>query len=236
MAERDAERENLKRAANGNPRRVEPLYTVADAADTVQRFVVHPYDEPVELASGVRVTFRDAGHILGSASVLLDLEEQGRRWRVLFSGDIGQFGSPILRDPVAHDAVDTVLMESTYGNRRHRDRAATVDELGAILQAARANGGNVLMPAFAVGRSQDLLYRARHALRRVAARRLADLSRQPTGDRGVEDLLVAPRALRRGCYRGATAHRDTAADPRICTLRARPRNRWRSTASPTAHS
>jgi len=158
MAERDAERENRKRAADRNPRRVEPLYTVADAAETVRRFIVHPYDQPVELASGIRVTFRDAGHILGSASVLLDLEEQGLRWRVLFSGDIGQFDSPILRDPVTHDAVDTVLMESTYGNRRHRDRAATVDELGAILQAARANGGNVLMPAFAVGRSQDLLY------------------------------------------------------------------------------
>jgi metallo-beta-lactamase family protein len=158
MAERDAERVSRKPAATGSRRRAEPLYTVVDAAEAVRRFVVQPYDRSIEVLPGVRVTFRDAGHILGSASVVLELEEEGRRWRVLFSGDVGQYDSPILRDPATHDAVDVVLMESTYGNRRHRDRTQTLEELGAILLGARRDGGNVLMPAFAVGRSQDILY------------------------------------------------------------------------------
>jgi metallo-beta-lactamase family protein len=158
LAERDAERESRKQSVSGGRPRIEPLYSVADAADTMRRFVAQPYDRTVEVLPGVRVTFHDAGHILGSASVVLELEENGRRWRVLFSGDIGQYDSPILRDPEVHDAVDVVLMESTYGNRRHRERAQTLEELGSILLAARRDGGNVLMPAFAVGRSQDILY------------------------------------------------------------------------------
>ena len=158
LAERDAERESRKQSVSGGRPRIEPLYSVADAADTMRRFVAQPYDRTVEVLPGVRVTFHDAGHILGSASVVLELEENGRRWRVLFSGDIGQYDSPILRDPEVHDAVDVVLMESTYGNRRHRERAQTLEELGSTLLAAGRDGGNVLMPAFAVGRSQDILY------------------------------------------------------------------------------
>src|SRR5262245_10426606 len=158
MLEREAERGNRRRAANGDSRRVEPLFTQADADATLRQFSVHPYDRPIDVLAGCVATYRDAGHILGSASVALELTEGPTTWRVLFSGDIGQYDSPILRDPEAHDAADVVLMESTYGSRRHRERADTLRELGEIIVAAKSDGGNIVMPAFAVGRSQDILY------------------------------------------------------------------------------
>jgi len=116
------------------------------------------YGQPVEVLPGVEVVFRDAGHILGSASVWLTLREEGLERRLVFSGDVGQYDSPILRDPDAGPAADLVLMESTYGDRLHRSREATLEEFGGILREARRDGGNVLIPAFAVGRSQEILY------------------------------------------------------------------------------
>ena len=153
MAERDVERQNRRR-----PRPIEPLYTVDDAQAVLRQFRVVPYDQPTPIVPGLDLTFRDAGHILGSASAWLDLQENGAQCRLLFSGDIGQYDSPILRDPDPHGVADVVVMESTYGNRSHRDREQTLGELGGILRAAREHRGNVLIPAFAVGRSQELLY------------------------------------------------------------------------------
>ncbi|MGL6223787.1 MAG: MBL fold metallo-hydrolase RNA specificity domain-containing protein, partial [Steroidobacteraceae bacterium] len=161
MAEREAERFQRRQAEHrGAPARGqrEPLFTTDDATETLRQFKTVPYQQPHEVVPGVVVSFRDAGHILGSAGVWLELEEEGRRARVVFSGDIGQFDSPILRDPVGDGAADVVVMESTYGNRLHRERAETLREFGAILRAARQDGGNVLIPAFAVGRSQEILY------------------------------------------------------------------------------
>ena len=157
MQQRDAERENRKHRRPGAPA-AEPLYTLDDALDVQQQVRVVPYRQPVEVLPGVELVFRDAGHILGSASVWLRLREGGLERRLAFSGDLGQFDSPILRDPEPGPGVDLVLMESTYGDRLHRDRAATLDEFGAILRAARRDGGNVLIPAFAVGRTQEILY------------------------------------------------------------------------------
>ncbi len=161
MAERDAERArrhagDRRRRHDGGAR--EPLFTMDDAADTLRQFRTVRYDAPTEVLPGVTLTFRDAGHILGSASVWLDLDEEGVRRRVVFSGDIGQYDSPILRDPDSTGRADCVVMESTYGDRHHRDRAGTLAEFGQILRAARRDGGNALIPAFAVGRSQDVLY------------------------------------------------------------------------------
>ena len=161
MAEREAERFQRRQAEHrGAPPRGqrEPLFTTDDATETLRQFKTVPYQQPHEVVPGVVVSFRDAGHILGSAGVWLELEEEGRRARVVFSGDIGQFDSPILRDPVGNGEADIVVMESTYGNRLHRERAETLLEFGAILRAARQDGGNVLIPAFAVGRSQEILY------------------------------------------------------------------------------
>jgi metallo-beta-lactamase family protein len=158
MQQRDAERENRRRARDGRKGRAEPLYTEDDAEAALGLIRTVDYGRAFAVLPGVELTFRDAGHILGSASVWLRLCEGDLERRIVFSGDLGQYDSPILRDPEPGPVADLVVMESTYGDRLHRDRAATLAELGEILLHARKGGGNVLIPAFAVGRSQDLLY------------------------------------------------------------------------------
>jgi metallo-beta-lactamase family protein len=155
LAQRDAEYQNRR---HGGREVVTPLYTVRDAALAWQQLKGLPYRERREILPGIAVTLRDAGHILGSALVELDLEEQGERRRLVFTGDVGQYDTPILNDPERIAQADLVLMESTYGDRLHRDRAQTVAEIGEILAAARRDRGNVLIPSFAIGRSQEILY------------------------------------------------------------------------------
>ncbi|MGH8109614.1 MAG: MBL fold metallo-hydrolase RNA specificity domain-containing protein [Arenimonas sp.] len=152
LAQMDAERDNKHRRDGHQNHR--PLFTKADVASVLKHVKVMNYEEPLDIFPGVTVTLRDAGHILGSASVTL--ESQGKT--LLFSGDLGPLGTPILRDPAIHTKADLVLLESTYGGRLHRSREATVAELGDIFAQAWRDGGNVLIPAFAVGRSQELLY------------------------------------------------------------------------------
>ena len=137
----------------------EPLYTVLDALNSVGHFGrTAVYGHPLELAPGVRVTFVDAGHILGSACVYLELEEAGRRQRLLFSGDLGNSGRPLLRDPATPPTADAVVMETTYGDRLHKPIAPSVEELyGAIADTFR-RGGNVIVPTFALERAQEILY------------------------------------------------------------------------------
>jgi metallo-beta-lactamase family protein len=160
MAEREAERARRHAAERrrGRAGPLEPLFTTEDATETLRQFRTVPYDAPTEVMPGVTATWRDAGHILGSASVWLDLVADGVTRRLVFSGDVGQYDSPILRDPERGGRADIVVMESTYGDRRHREREQTLREFGEILRAARRDGGNTLIPAFAVGRSQDILY------------------------------------------------------------------------------
>ncbi|MGE5155148.1 MAG: MBL fold metallo-hydrolase RNA specificity domain-containing protein [Bdellovibrio bacteriovorus] len=154
LAERDAEYQS--RRSGG--RQVAPLYTRRDAARAWERLVGLPYREQRELLPGVRLRLRDAGHILGSALVELELTEEGSTRRLVYSGDIGQYDTPILHDPATIAEADLVLMESTYGDRLHRGREATIQEIGEIIAAARHDQGNLLIPAFAIGRSQELLY------------------------------------------------------------------------------
>ena len=162
LNEREAEWENRKRERKHLPA-VTPLYDHQDAQRAVRRIRGLGYDEPREVLPGVRVCLRDAGHILGSAIVELTLVEGGTERKVVFSGDLGQQGMPILRDPTPIREADLVLLESTYGDRAHQSREATLAELGTVLKGAREDQGNVLIPAFAVGRTQDLLYLlARH--------------------------------------------------------------------------
>jgi metallo-beta-lactamase family protein len=159
LAKRDAERINRKRGRSGDERRVEPLFTEADAELTLKQMRPVALGEPIEVLPGVQLRYRDAGHILGSASVWLTLSEGGIHRRLVFSGDLGQYDSPILRDPEPGELrADFVVMESTYGARLHRDRDDTLREFGEILRHAKTDGGNVLIPAFAVGRTQDVLY------------------------------------------------------------------------------
>ena len=152
LAESDAERFNRRRA-HGEAE-MQPLYTRDDVADAMA--LLHPlaYDTRESILDGIDIAFRDAGHILGSC--IVELWADGRK--LVFSGDLGPKGTPILRDPTPIRDADLVLMESTYGDRNHKDRAETIVELGGILDHAWRDGGNVLIPAFAVGRSQELLY------------------------------------------------------------------------------
>ncbi len=156
LAESDAERENRKRKRR-DLAPVEPLYSLADVAQTLRQFITLPYLERQEIFPGIGLRYVDAGHILGSASIELWLQHGDVERKLVFSGDLGQYGTPILQDPARNTTADLVLMESTYGNRLHRDREATVREIAAIIQDADARRGNILIPAFAVGRTQEIL-------------------------------------------------------------------------------
>lgn len=156
LAEMDAERDNKHRREGHSHH--QPLFTRRDVGAVMKLLRPLPYDAPSELFPGVTVTLRDAGHILGSASVEVRGDENGQIKTLVFSGDLGPKGTPILRDAETIPQADLLLLESTYGGRAHRDRMATVQEIGEILENAWRDGGNVLIPAFAVGRSQELLY------------------------------------------------------------------------------
>lgn len=156
IAESDTLRENRRRAQQGQ-KPLDPLYTREDAKAALRNVRRLDYGEAKEILPGIHVRLRDAGHILGSAAVELWTEGEAPR-RLVFSGDIGPKGTPILRDPEPIADADIVLMESTYGNRLHRSRSDTVDELGRVFGEAYRSGGNIVIPAFAVGRTQELLY------------------------------------------------------------------------------
>jgi metallo-beta-lactamase family protein len=157
LQEKDAEWENRKRERKGLPL-VQPLYTREAAQATQRLFKPVEYDRPVAILDGVQLTLRDAGHILGSAIAELELSEHGRRRTLVVSGDLGHHGAPILRDPAPAARADFVVMESTYGDRQHRPWDETWREIGDIISGARGDQGNILIPAFAVGRTQELLY------------------------------------------------------------------------------
>jgi metallo-beta-lactamase family protein len=156
--------EEARRRANGAARRgkteVEPpLYSVVDALDAIGRFgVAADYGKPVAVKNGVRATFFNAGHILGSASVLIEFDESQGHRSILFSGDIGNPGRPLLRPPETPAAAEIVVMETTYADRAHRPFPQSVSELYDAINAALARGGNILIPTFALERAQELLF------------------------------------------------------------------------------
>ncbi|PAV47836.1 MBL fold metallo-hydrolase [Pseudomonas sp. HAR-UPW-AIA-41] len=157
IQEHDAEWENKWRVRLGKPE-VKPLYNTVDTERALKRRQPLPYGQAHEVAPGISVTFHNAGHILGSAIVELEIHDHHLTRRLVFSGDLGNTCSPLMEDPTFLDRADVVLMESTYGDRDHRCSEETIDELADILQQAHRDGGNVLIPSFAVGRTQDLLY------------------------------------------------------------------------------
>ncbi|HEY5637973.1 MAG TPA: MBL fold metallo-hydrolase [Burkholderiales bacterium] len=162
LQEKDAERETRHaRRGRKHGREVAPLYTVQQAHDSLRRLQPAAYDDEVHPHPEVRVRFRDAGHILGSSILEIHVRRAGARkeTKFVFSGDLGQPGHPIVRDPTRIAAADVLVVESTYGNRDHRPLAATLDELDAVLTETVMSGrGNVVIPAFAVGRTQDILF------------------------------------------------------------------------------
>lgn len=160
IQESDIQYLNKKREKQGL-RPLTPIYTVPDATRSLNSFVGIGYERPFPIAPGITLTFYDAGHILGSAIVALDIEEEDSRRdiRLVFSGDLGRFDRPILRDPTFITEADVLLVESTYGNRLHEAQEDASKKLESIIHETYRRGGKVIVPSFAVGRTQELVYR-----------------------------------------------------------------------------
>ncbi len=163
----DAERRNRIRQRAGEPP-VEPLYQPEDAENIIQNLQPVPYQQPVAVAPGIQAIWAESGHMLGSASIQLIVDDEGRKKRVVFSGDLGPKGAPILRDYEPFRQADMVFLESTYGDHDHRPFRETVEEFTRIVKDAVDSGGKILVPTFAVGRAQLLttllgwLFRKKH--------------------------------------------------------------------------
>lgn len=153
----EAEWKNRKGKRSGD-KSAEPLYTMEDALATIRRFVPHEYSEQFSLYDGIEVRFTDVGHLLGSASIELWITENGITKKLVFSGDIGNLNQPLIRDPQYIKEADYVIMESTYGDRNHGENPDYVGELTQLIQSTFDRGGNLVIPSFAVGRTQVLLY------------------------------------------------------------------------------
>jgi metallo-beta-lactamase family protein len=168
----DAERARRK-SRGGRTAAFEPIYTIKDVEDCLSQVRTAGYDDILDPHPMVRCRFRDAGHILGSAIIEVWITENDKTTKIVFSGDLGQPGRPILRDPTSIEDADILVIESTYGNREHEDQSAAVDKLIDIVEHTRhAGGGNIIVPAFAVGRTQEVLY---HLHRLTSEGRLHDL-------------------------------------------------------------
>ncbi|MBT8380954.1 MAG: MBL fold metallo-hydrolase, partial [Ignavibacteria bacterium] len=158
LQQRDVEWVN-KRREKKKLAPVEPLYTMDDVENAMSQFVGMQYNRTFELYPGINVTFRDAGHILGSASVLLEIEEdKGKKIRFGFTGDIGRPEMPVIRMPDVLRDLDALIMESTYGNRLHTPSEDVEEELAKVVRDCCETGGKIIIPAFAVGRTQLVVY------------------------------------------------------------------------------
>jgi metallo-beta-lactamase family protein len=166
LQEEEARRQTSHDRRSGRHASQAPLYTLHDTLDCLDRFrQTAEYEKPIQLAPDLRATFFDAGHILGSASILVEVNEGGRLRTILFSGDIGNAGRPLLRPPAPPAQAEFVVMESTYGDRDHRSSADSIEELYAAVSDALKRGGNVVIPTFALERAQDLLYALHEGVR-----------------------------------------------------------------------
>ena len=157
IQESDVEWKNRKAKRAGRPE-VEPLYTVKDAEGVLQLFHTCPYGRRIQVEEGIEIRFQDMGHLLGSSAVEIWLKEGDVEKKIVFSGDVGNSDQPIINDPQSVSEADYVVIESTYGNRNHGPRPDYVESLSKILQETFDRGGNVVIPSFAVGRTQEMLY------------------------------------------------------------------------------
>jgi metallo-beta-lactamase family protein len=185
LNEEEAHRRNRHRQRTGEEQHAEPLFTMVDTAAALDSFGrTAAYGQALAVAPGITATFIDAGHILGSASITLDLAEGAAKRRVTFSGDVGNAGRPLLRPPASPPPSDVVVMESTYGNRTHRPFPASVEEFYAAVDQTLANGGNIIVPTFALERAQELLFYLNRAM--MVERRLP---------RSIQVFLDSPMAI-----------------------------------------
>jgi metallo-beta-lactamase family protein len=158
IQQKDAEWLIKKALRKGAEPDIKPLYTTADVNKTLSLFKRKAYLKTEHLGSGLKYRFLDAGHILGSGSLELIYQDSAKEKTIVFSGDIGKKGNPIMNDPQTPTSADYIVMESTYGNRNHRGMKESIDELAEAIRTTFKKGGNVLIPAFAIGRTQDILY------------------------------------------------------------------------------
>ena len=157
IQENEVERKNRKIARGGQPP-IEPIYTANDARECLKYLKGVPFDEPMQISDDVRAVFRQSGHILGAAMIEIYVREKGKEVKIVFSGDIGNVNQTIVRDPTIIDSADYVVMESTYGNRLHLDFEDRISLLSRAVVDTLAKGGNLVIPSFAVERTQDLIY------------------------------------------------------------------------------
>jgi metallo-beta-lactamase family protein len=158
IQERDAEYMNRRHARRGEDKTAEPIYTQADADVAIEQFRSTFYHRSIAVLRDLKVTFYDAGHILGSASVILDIRRGDAKYRLAFSGDIGRVGLPLLRDPEIPHNVDWLIMEGTYGSRTHDNIADAKAELLDVVKRVAARGGKLIVPSFSVERTQEIVY------------------------------------------------------------------------------
>lgn len=158
LQQRDVEWENKRRRRSGKEE-IEPLYTIEDVEQALSQCVGFSYGQRRTVADNVDVCFRDAGHILGSSIVEVFIAEHGEEKKLVFSGDLGNSYAALLEDPEVVEEADVLLLESTYGDRNHRPMDETLEEFERIVEEASENGGNVLIPSFAVGRTQEIIFR-----------------------------------------------------------------------------
>jgi metallo-beta-lactamase family protein len=158
MEDLKRKRRRHEREGREGPFPYEPMYTIEDVEETIGLFKPVRYGSPVKLGNGVSAIFTEAGHILGSASIKVTAEENGESRSVVFSGDLGQWDTPIIRDPEPFEDADYVLIESTYGNRLHKSNEHIPDQLESIINHVVQGGGNIVIPSFSVERAQELLY------------------------------------------------------------------------------
>ena len=157
IQEHEAEWKNRKAERAGFEQYV-PIYTVADALESLKLFTGLGYNMPIEIFNGVSISFTDAGHLLGSSSIHITISEAGETRTILFSGDLGNIDRPLIRDPQKPPRADYVVIESTYGDRVHGERPDYIAQLTKIMQETFSKGGNLVIPSFAIGRTQELLY------------------------------------------------------------------------------
>jgi len=160
LQEQDAEfkRKRHQREGRKGPYPEVPLYTANDATASFPRFSTVGYEEPTPLGDGVEATFHDAGHVLGSSMVKVKVSRNGEQKTLVFSGDVGRWDKPMLRDPTTFDEADYILVESTYGDRLHEDQKGIETTLAEIINSTRKRGGNIVIPSFAFERAQEIMY------------------------------------------------------------------------------
>jgi len=194
IQESDAMFVNKKRARRGEPP-IEPLYTIRDAEQVASHFRQMEYEQTFEAAPGVTARFVEAGHILGSAAVVLDIEEHGRKLRLWFSGDIGRRKLPLLRDPVLPEGADYMIMESTYGDKPHRDPDAAYAEFREVVTRTIKRDGKIIIPCFAVGRTQELVYYLNQMVNDGSIRRIPVFVDSPLAVNATEIFKKHPECL-----------------------------------------